>query len=349
MWFGAREQERIAESQRFHNEASSALYRFPRSLLLAVEALNVRASIEGVRVTAVEQALKEVLASVGGHPLVISPSPTKTLGINPHSHYLVIANWAGAVRRWDLLGMDPAANPVVLHGEGSALNAVRISLNNHWLAAGRGDGTVGIWDAVDVNRVYVLDDDFNLWLESRPVATIPPTRQRVDGRVASFEAVDENKVYVLDTNANLWLEHGPFKSVPPTRQRVDGNVSTFEQIDANNVYVLGTNGGLWLEHGPFKSVPPTREPVDGYVSTFEQIDANNVYVLGTDGNLWLEHGPFMSVPPTREPVDRDVAAFGVIDANTIIVLEMNGALWLDLGRLVRSRLLGLDSNLTRAS
>jgi energy-coupling factor transporter ATP-binding protein EcfA2 len=334
MWFGAQEQERIAESQRFHNESSSALYRFPRSLLLAVEALNVGASIEGARVTAVEQALREVLASAGGHPLVISPSLTKTLGINPHSHYLVIANWAGAVRRWDVPGMDPAANPVVLHGEGSAVNAVRISVNNRSLAAGRGDGTVGIWDAVDANRVYVLDDDFNLWLESRPAATIPPTRQQVDGRVASFEAVDENKVYVLDTIGNLWLEHGPFKSVPPTRQQVDGNVATFEQIDANNVYVLGTNGNLWLEHGPINSVPPTptRQQVDGEVATFEAVDANNVYVLVINGELWLEHGPYFSRDRfSATQIDANAAAFGVIDANTIIVLERDGALWLESG------------------
>jgi hypothetical protein len=145
--------------------------------------------------------------------------------------------------------MDPAANPVVLHGEGSAVNAVRISVNNRSLAAGRGDGTVGIWDAVDANRVYVLDDDFNLWLESRPASTIPPTRQCVDGRVESYEAVDENSAYVLGTDGKLWLVHGPFKSVPPTRQQVDGDVASFEQIDANDVYVLGTNGNLWLEHG----------------------------------------------------------------------------------------------------
>jgi hypothetical protein len=325
----AEEQERVAESERFHNESSSALDRFPGSLLLAVDASNVGAPPDGVRVTAVEQAFKAVLASAGGQTHIINPSPTKAVGISPHSHYLVIAKLAGPVKSWDLPAIDPAAMPVVLHGEGSAVNAVRISLNNHWLAVGRGNGKVAIWDAVDANHAYVLDDHYDLWLESRPVATIPPTRQQVDGNVASFEAVDTNSAYVLGTDGKLWLEHGPFNWVPPTRQQVDVNVASFEAVDTNSAYVLGTDGKLWLEHGPFNSDPPTRQQVDGDVASFDAVDENNVYVV-INGDLWLEHGPlFNRVSATQ--IDADVAAFGVIDANTILVFERDGALWLEHG------------------
>ena len=72
----AEEQARIAESRRLAAESSSALAKYPqRGLLLAVEAVRLVQPLEGVRVLAAEQSLREALGSVGGRHVV----PTKSV------------------------------------------------------------------------------------------------------------------------------------------------------------------------------------------------------------------------------------------------------------------------------
>jgi hypothetical protein len=96
----AEEQARIAEIRHLSAESSSALTKYPqRSLLLAVEAVQLGQSLDGVRVAAAEQSLREGLAFVGGRPLVIGvdlirqpatgESPTSAVRISPDNHWLV--------------------------------------------------------------------------------------------------------------------------------------------------------------------------------------------------------------------------------------------------------------------
>jgi hypothetical protein len=66
----AEDQALIAESRGLAAESSSALTKYPqRSLLLAVEAVNVEHSLHGVRAARAEQSLIEALSVVGGRPV----------------------------------------------------------------------------------------------------------------------------------------------------------------------------------------------------------------------------------------------------------------------------------------
>ncbi|HEV3444880.1 MAG TPA: hypothetical protein VG099_09565 [Gemmataceae bacterium] len=72
------------------------------------------------------------------------------------------------------------------------------------------DGNVGLFWGLDVNNVFVVGDDGNMWFEHGPFGTIPPQREQVDGNVLQCWPLNANDVYVEGTDGNLWLEHGVF-------------------------------------------------------------------------------------------------------------------------------------------
>ena len=97
------------------------------------------------------------------------------------------------------------------------------------------DANVAAFQAIDVNTVFVLGKDGNLWLETSPwgnVTQTTNTRQHVDANVGAFNVwVDEHNalgdwvVLVKDTDHILWHEQA---SAPPwktwTRMQIDGSV-----------------------------------------------------------------------------------------------------------------------------
>lgn len=109
------------------------------------------------------------------------------------------------------------------------------------------DANVAAFQAVDLNTVFVLGRDGNLWLETSPAVTgllgileLPwgnvaqtiKTRQHIDAGVGAFNVwVDEHNVlgdwvvFVKDTDHVLWYEHSPIApSTNWTRQKVDLSV-----------------------------------------------------------------------------------------------------------------------------
>jgi NHL repeat len=78
------------------------------------------------------------------------------------------------------------------------------------------DANVAAFQAIDVNTVFVLGKDGNLWLETSPWGNVTPTtntRQHVDANVGAFNVwVDEHNalgdwvVLVKDTDHILWHE-----------------------------------------------------------------------------------------------------------------------------------------------
>ena len=109
------------------------------------------------------------------------------------------------------------------------------------------DANVAAFQAVDLNTVFVLGTDGNLWLETSPAAAgflgiqflpwgnVSQTinrRQHVDAGVGAFNVwVDEHNVlggwvvFAKDTDHVLWYEQSPLASSTSwTRRRVDLSV-----------------------------------------------------------------------------------------------------------------------------
>jgi hypothetical protein len=97
------------------------------------------------------------------------------------------------------------------------------------------DANVVAFQAFDVNTVFVLGTDGNLWLETSPwgnVTQTSNTRQHIDANVGAFYVwVDEHNtlgdwvVLVKDTDHILWYDHSPATpSATWTRRQVDNSV-----------------------------------------------------------------------------------------------------------------------------
>jgi hypothetical protein len=188
---------------------------------------------------------------------------------------------------------------------------------------------------VNLTEAWVLGNNGNLWFESAPWGSPPPSRQQAGGSgVTAFCPVaGTNQVLVLLGDGTLWLNTVGESSSGP---QVDGNVAAFDgnvTLGVQQAYVLGQDGNLWLERGPWGTVPPARQQVDAKVKAFQTIGANQVFVLGTNGNLWLETGPWGTVPPSRIEIGGgNIVAFeatGAIEDSTVFVLSSDGTLWLN--------------------
>jgi hypothetical protein len=96
------------------------------------------------------------------------------------------------------------------------------------------DANVAAFQAIDVNTVFVLGSDGNLWLETSPwgdtTQTIQ-TRQQVDANVEAFNVwIDEHHtigdwvVLVKDTDHVLWYRESSDGGKTWFRMQIDGNV-----------------------------------------------------------------------------------------------------------------------------
>jgi hypothetical protein len=90
--------------------------------------------------------------------------------------------------------------------------------------AGKVDGNVFSFQALDAGHTYVVGIGGNLWFEDGPWGQVPPTRQQVDGNVFRFHALDGGHALVLGSDSKLWLETGPWDHVPPPRTQIAENV-----------------------------------------------------------------------------------------------------------------------------
>ena len=99
------------------------------------------------------------------------------------------------------------------------------------------DQNVAAIQAIDINTVFVLGTDGNLWLETSPWGNVSQTvsrRQHIGGNVTGFFAWTAARdffnywvVLVRDTNGNLWYETPPASpSTTWVKFQIDGNVMT---------------------------------------------------------------------------------------------------------------------------
>ena len=139
--------ERQARAGQLAAQAQAVLEKYPqRSLLLAVEALNVTMQAGEPRVPAAEDALRQALANCGGRGLGGHEDIISAVAFSPDNHWLVTGSWDSTARLWDLTAPDPAAAPIVLRGHEGDITAVAISPDSRWLVTASRDGTARLWD-----------------------------------------------------------------------------------------------------------------------------------------------------------------------------------------------------------
>ena len=162
----AEQQARIARAHQLTTQAQTAFEKYPqRSLLLAVEAIEITLRKDEPRVPAAEQMLRDVLTNTGGIPLngnVFATNPDNrrlvirsvdslaklsqeyidsyeislssiVLAISPDSHRLVTRSRNDTAQLWDLTAPDPTTAPLVLHSHEETTWTVTFSPDNHWL------------------------------------------------------------------------------------------------------------------------------------------------------------------------------------------------------------------------
>jgi WD40 repeat protein len=187
----AEQQARFARSGQLAAQSQIVLEKYPpRSLLLAIEALNVTMQAGEPRVLAAEDALRQALANSGGRSLGGHQGAVFAIAISPDNRWLVTGSGDNTARLWDLTAPDPAAAPIVLRGHEGYVSAVAISPDNHWLVTGSYDATARLWDLTtpDPAAAPIVLRGHESFIEA--VATSPDNRWLVTGS--------------LDNTARLW-------------------------------------------------------------------------------------------------------------------------------------------------
>jgi WD40 repeat protein len=137
---------RAALSGQTATHSQLSLQDFPqRSLLLAVEALNITAEQHEPPVGAAEKALRQALAHAGGVVLGRHEKPISAVNLSPDGRWLVtVAEAENGARLWDLATASGATNPIELQGGGGH---IAISPNSQWLVTVSSQGQpTRLWD-----------------------------------------------------------------------------------------------------------------------------------------------------------------------------------------------------------
>lgn len=149
----AEHQARLATSRQLAAQSRAVLKEYPqRSVLLAVEALKVTMRAGESRVPADGEALRQALATIGGHGLdgheleLGAFRGISDIAISPDGHWLVTGSNDTTARLWDLTASDPTANSIVLDGHRAPIWDIAIGPDSRWLVTGAGLGAACLWD-----------------------------------------------------------------------------------------------------------------------------------------------------------------------------------------------------------
>jgi len=151
----AEQKERFARSGQLAAEAQSVLQKHPqRSLLLALEAVNVTAQEEEPRHPSAEQALRDALGWTGGLPLSGHNGAILATAYSHDGHWLATTGRDDTVRLWDVSGLldqntnvESIINTVhILRGHEDDIMTLDFGPDNRWLATGCADGSIRLWD-----------------------------------------------------------------------------------------------------------------------------------------------------------------------------------------------------------
>ena len=107
----------------------------PRSLLLAVAAMQVTGSMSEPRVPAAEEALRDALATAGGSVLARPAEAPAAVELSADGHWLALATKSGAgARLWNLRERGGPSIDI------APATAITFSADSRWLAAATSDG-----------------------------------------------------------------------------------------------------------------------------------------------------------------------------------------------------------------
>jgi WD40 repeat protein/serine/threonine protein kinase len=160
----AEHQARISNTLRLAGASQLARPQFPvRSVLLALEAVDLADERDTASLTAARQALRDGIADIGGQSL---PGFLPSIGFSPfafspNGRWMAAASmaWDGTARLWDLNRKDAATNPIMIPGGGPSsadgassrstsggVAAVVFSPDAKKLACAAFDGSIRLWN-----------------------------------------------------------------------------------------------------------------------------------------------------------------------------------------------------------
>jgi WD40 repeat protein len=143
-------QARIARANLLAAQAQENADSFPqRSLLLAVEALNVTRGAGDPPTASANQALRTALANSGGRVLGGHEASVTDVAVSPDGRWLISVSGEETspqvhttVRLWDMSGKDQPTKPVVLPG---ARAPAVMSADGRWVVTGSMDSAARLW------------------------------------------------------------------------------------------------------------------------------------------------------------------------------------------------------------
>lgn len=140
----AERQARKAFSRLLASEAAAIKDSSPiRALLLAAEAVKRPFEADGITLGRPESLLRELVARVGGTPLIDSNSHAAPT-FDPRGRWLATGGSDGVARLWDL--RDPEADPRELRGHEDMIRAIAFDAEGRWLVTSSHNETIRIWD-----------------------------------------------------------------------------------------------------------------------------------------------------------------------------------------------------------
>lgn len=116
----------------------------PRSILLALEAVELSRNQSHPNKVLSEQVLRDVLLDVGGISLRGHESSIIVLAFSPDGKWLATGSEDKTIRLWDM--QNPSGAPIILRKHEGEINTLAFSPDSRWLATGSSDTTIALWD-----------------------------------------------------------------------------------------------------------------------------------------------------------------------------------------------------------